>query len=634
MRARLTRAVVRVPNAVTVVCSSIPITTFLTFDVITPENVPVLARPLSDFDSIGPAGPGKATYWYGTQFLGECVDGRTALLPVDAEGVGRGWATIIYAYRPFSFSVSPSEITFSYTRGEPNPPSQIVTISRQPDAIIDWNTGLFDTNWLSIAPTRGSLYPGTSGNGSILVLTPNMSNKSAGFHSTTINLGLVQYGSYVTIKVNFYVADQPGSLTATPSPTNGGTINIPAAPIVNGNKITLDARPNPGYSFVRWSGAIANTANPVEFVVNGRMNITAEFAYTGAGCGITLSPTLLQAPASGNIGRIDVSTTSGCTWDVTQLPSWLTIRKSANYLNYRIDANPSALARQATILIGNAPVDIRQVGESCSSLRVQRPDAFDSTTSTRNVNVTADPACSYIAGRSENWLSAATSAITGNQTLPITAQANGTGAPRLSTYFIGGQRLAILQKPVAPVLPYTDVTAAHSLGEYITLLQRNNIADTCGTNLFCPERAITRSEAARQIVIAVLGTADFTPGPATFTDVPSTHPHFGWIQKLAELGITNGCTATTFCPDAAVTRGQMAAFLVRARGGITATEAFPFRTAPIFTDVATTNTFFSHVQKLFDWGITNGCTTTTFCVDETTTRSQMATFLSRAFLAR
>jgi hypothetical protein len=36
------------------------------------------------------------------------------------------------------------------------------------------------------------------------------------------------------------------------------------------------------------------------------------------------------------------------------------------------------------------------------------------------------------------------------------------------------------------------------------------------------------------------------------------------INRLAAADITRGCTATMFCPDATVTRGQMAAFLHRA----------------------------------------------------------------------
>ena len=56
------------------------------------------------------------------------------------------------------------------------------------------------------------------------------------------------------------------------------------------------------------------------------------------------------------------------------------------------------------------------------------------------------------------------------------------------------------------------------------------------------------------------------PGSARFTDVPTNAQFFREVEALAESGITLGCTATTFCPDAPLTRRQMAAFLARALG--------------------------------------------------------------------
>ena len=61
---------------------------------------------------------------------------------------------------------------------------------------------------------------------------------------------------------------------------------------------------------------------------------------------------------------------------------------------------------------------------------------------------------------------------------------------------------------------------------------------------------------------------DFVP-PAptvqTFADVPLNHPFAPWIYRLAAEGITGGCAVgpARYCPDQAVTRGQMAVFLVR-----------------------------------------------------------------------
>lgn len=54
-----------------------------------------------------------------------------------------------------------------------------------------------------------------------------------------------------------------------------------------------------------------------------------------------------------------------------------------------------------------------------------------------------------------------------------------------------------------------------------------------------------------------------------FTDVPTSNTFHGSIDKIKTAGITGGCSATKYCPNDPVTRGQMAAFLTRAasRGG-------------------------------------------------------------------
>lgn len=56
------------------------------------------------------------------------------------------------------------------------------------------------------------------------------------------------------------------------------------------------------------------------------------------------------------------------------------------------------------------------------------------------------------------------------------------------------------------------------------------------------------------------------PGTATFNDVPTGHPQFQFIEALAASGITAGCGAGNYCPDANLTRGQMAVFLSKALG--------------------------------------------------------------------
>jgi hypothetical protein len=58
------------------------------------------------------------------------------------------------------------------------------------------------------------------------------------------------------------------------------------------------------------------------------------------------------------------------------------------------------------------------------------------------------------------------------------------------------------------------------------------------------------------------------PPAATFNDVPTNHPFFQFVEALASSGITAGCSASPplYCPDAPLTRGQMAVFLAKALG--------------------------------------------------------------------
>jgi hypothetical protein len=57
-----------------------------------------------------------------------------------------------------------------------------------------------------------------------------------------------------------------------------------------------------------------------------------------------------------------------------------------------------------------------------------------------------------------------------------------------------------------------------------------------------------------------------SPASASFGDVPTDHPLFQFVEALASAGITGGCGGGNYCPDAPITRGQMAVFLSVALG--------------------------------------------------------------------
>jgi hypothetical protein len=133
------------------------------------------------------------------------------------------------------------------------------------------------------------------------------------------------------------------------------------------------------------------------------------------------------------------------------------------------------------------------------------------------------------------------------------------------------------------------------------------------------------------VLLATLMPVSVGAQDVQFDDVPARHTFFDEISWLAAQGITEGCNAerTSFCPGLAVTRGQMAAFLVR---GLQI-EGTP---QPEFDDVANGHTFYREIGLLAEDGITEGCNTegTLFCPDDVVTRQQMAAFLSRALYLR
>lgn len=203
--------------------------------------------------------------------------------------------------------------------------------------------------------------------------------------------------------------------------------------------------------------------------------------------------------------------------------------------------------------------------------------------------------------------------------------------PRVGGAGVYGTRGAYFPAATSP--QFTDVSSSSVFYDAINTLRMWSITLGCTTTTFCPGNPVLRSQAAAFVIRAILGDNFTYPSTAYFTDVPSTHQFFPQIQKMRELGIASGCTATTYCPDAAITRTDMAVYLVRGKLRSLLGDDFTFPTAAYFNDVPTTHPSFKFIQKLRELGVTLGCGTGAgFCPNDTVTREQMATFLYRAFL--
>jgi hypothetical protein len=104
----------------------------------------------------------------------------------------------------------------------------------------------------------------------------------------------------------------------------------------------------------------------------------------------------------------------------------------------------------------------------------------------------------------------------------------------------------------------------------VAWLSRSRITKGCGDRRYCPENRVTRGQMAAFLHRALGGMIAPSGSPGAFVDVTDS-PFVNDIAWLASTGITKGCNPPAndrFCPDASVTRGQMAAFLHRALGGL------------------------------------------------------------------
>jgi hypothetical protein len=82
--------------------------------------------------------------------------------------------------------------------------------------------------------------------------------------------------------------------------------------------------------------------------------------------------------------------------------------------------------------------------------------------------------------------------------------------------------------------------------------------------LYCPSDPVKRDQMAAFIIRGLGEFSPPTPATQRFTDVPPSNPFYNFIDRLAVLGITQGCGGGNYCPNLPTTRAQMAAFLVRA----------------------------------------------------------------------
>jgi len=179
---------------------------------------------------------------------------------------------------------------------------------------------------------------------------------------------------------------------------------------------------------------------------------------------------------------------------------------------------------------------------------------------------------------------------------------------------------------------FSDVPPSSWAYDYIQAIRDEGITGGCGNGNYCPKDFVTREQMAAFLIRAILGDPDedYCNGVDPFLDVAAEAWSCPHIKSMVELNITGGCGQGNYCPQGLVTREQMAVFIVRALEGDPSAN-YCNGVAP-FDDVSPSSWSCGHIKRLVEMGITQGCSSGSYCPGNEVNREQMAAFLARAFL--
>jgi CSLREA domain-containing protein len=187
--------------------------------------------------------------------------------------------------------------------------------------------------------------------------------------------------------------------------------------------------------------------------------------------------------------------------------------------------------------------------------------------------------------------------------------------------------------PAAFLADFADVPQANIFHGDVEKVFRAGITAGCGGGAYCVTSAVTRAQMAVFLLKAEHGSSYVPPNCAgIFDDVLCPSQFANWIEQLFAEGITAGCGNDNYCPNNPVRRDQMAVFLLKTDEGSAYTP--PACTTPqVFEDVACPGPFSDWIEELYERGITGGCSTTPllYCPDASNTRGQMSVFLVKTF---
>jgi all-beta uncharacterized protein len=168
-------------------------------------------------------------------------------------------------------------------------------------------------------------------------------------------------------------------------------------------------------------------------------------------CTYSINPTSFNPPATGGPTTVAVTTSTGCSWNTTGAPAWITVTNGTGTGNGTVTLNVQANSgdvRTATFTIAGQNFTVNQAAAACSFSVSPTTIQENKDGGNHTINVTTASYCSWTAvvASGSSWITINSGASgTGSDPVKITVARNTTGAARTGTLTVAGTTVTVNQ---------------------------------------------------------------------------------------------------------------------------------------------------------------------------------------------